>query len=339
MTARQILDDAEKDIPQKFADQPELREKLLKQIGTVYDKMTATAPLAMILEVRSTVQLQSARDPKQQAVPQTLLYSGDRLKLAADAQVQLVVLSDLHKERLKPGKEATIRRKGCEPADAVSDRIDDMLMTFVPLPKGTFYMGGGGGKAGKKTEIKEDFEIAVHTVTQGQWQELMGKKPSHFSRAGEGKDKVKDIKDEDLKHFPVEMVSWNDAQEFIKKLNDKEKRGKGRATSRKRKAAIEVLDVHNEMDEQDDNFHLSGPDSLRILAPSATFNSFVLWNADIPVNEGRDEYMRCLTEWTQLAAVVRVCFLAFLVCLDANSAISDTSCRRLNKGERLCRLW
>ena len=34
-TARQILDDAEKDIPQKFADQPELRDKLLTQIGTV----------------------------------------------------------------------------------------------------------------------------------------------------------------------------------------------------------------------------------------------------------------------------------------------------------------
>src|SRR5450755_1472572 len=38
--------------------------------------------------------------------------------------------------------------------------------------------------------------------------------------------KVKDIKDEDLKQFPVEWVSWNDAQEFIKKLNEKEK-GKG----------------------------------------------------------------------------------------------------------------
>ena len=99
-------------------------------------------------------------------------------------------------------------------------------MKFVPLPKATFYMGGGGGKAGKKTEIKEDFEIAIHTVTQGQWQEVMGKNPSYFSRDGEGKDKVKDIKDEELKQFPVEQVSWDDAQEFIKKLNEKEK-GKG----------------------------------------------------------------------------------------------------------------
>ena len=100
-------------------------------------------------------------------------------------------------------------------------------MKFVPLPKATFYMGWNGREgSAKKTEIKEDFEIAIHTVTQGQWQEVMGKNPSWFSRDGEGKDKVKDIKDEDLKHFPVEKVSWDDAQEFIKKLNEKEK-GKG----------------------------------------------------------------------------------------------------------------
>jgi len=100
-------------------------------------------------------------------------------------------------------------------------------MKFVSLPKGTFYMGWDGKKgSAKKTEIKEDFEIAIHTVTQGQWQEVMGKNPSYFSRDGEGKDKVKDIKDEELKLVPVESVSWEDAQEFIKKLNEKEK-GRG----------------------------------------------------------------------------------------------------------------
>jgi len=100
-------------------------------------------------------------------------------------------------------------------------------MQFVPLPKGTFYMGWDSkDKKATKTEIKEDFEIAVHTVTQGQWQALMGNNPSYFSRAGRGKDAVKNIKDEELKLFPVEMVSWNDAQEFINKLNEK-KKGKG----------------------------------------------------------------------------------------------------------------
>jgi len=100
-------------------------------------------------------------------------------------------------------------------------------MKFVPLPKATFYMGWDGRRgSAKETKIKADFEIAIHTVTQGQWQKVMGKNPSWFSRDGGGKDKVKGVKDEELKHFPVEMVSWDDAQEFIKKLNEKEK-GKG----------------------------------------------------------------------------------------------------------------
>jgi formylglycine-generating enzyme required for sulfatase activity len=228
MTPRQFLDDAAKRIPQEFANQPELRTALLAVIETLYAKMTANAPLAMILEVRGRVQLQSTRHPNQRAAPQTLLYAGDRLSLAADAHVQLVVLSDLHKEQLRPKAEVTIRRNGCAPADAVRERSQDILMTFVRLPKGTFYMRWRAPqqKKGTKTEIKEDFEIAVHTVTQGQWQALMGDNPSHFSRFGAGRNEVKDISDEELKLFPVEMVSWEDAQAFLKKLNEKE-RGRG----------------------------------------------------------------------------------------------------------------
>ena len=126
---------------------------------------------------------------------------------------------------------AKIKIKGKAPAalepsgkQKQSDKEGPLGMKFVALPKATFYMGGGGRKAAKKTAVKEDFEIAICTVTQGQWQEVMGTNPSLCSRDGKGKDSVKDIKDEDLKHFPVEMVSWDDAQAFINNLNEKEKR-------------------------------------------------------------------------------------------------------------------
>jgi formylglycine-generating enzyme required for sulfatase activity len=95
-------------------------------------------------------------------------------------------------------------------------------MKFAALPKATFYMGWDGKNKGKKTEIKEEFEIAVHTVTQEQWHAIIGNNPSEFSREVGGKDRVKDIRDADLKQFPVENVSWDDAQEFIKMLNEKE---------------------------------------------------------------------------------------------------------------------
>ena len=111
--------------------------------------------------------------------------------------------------------------------EARRNKLQPLGMKFVRLPKGTFYMGWDGAKRGTKTEIKEDFEIAIHTVTQDQWQAVMGRNPSYFSRDGGGKVTVKDISDADLKQFPVEQVSWNDVQAFIKKLNERE-RGNGR---------------------------------------------------------------------------------------------------------------
>jgi serine/threonine protein kinase/formylglycine-generating enzyme required for sulfatase activity len=232
LTGRQILADAEQRIPIDFADQPELRAELQAAVENVYAKITENAPLAMLLEVQGTVRLQPSREPDRRAVPQTLLYAGDRLSLAADARVQLVSLSDLHQERLQPDREVTVRRTGCEPADAVLPRDHSILMTFVRLPKGTFYMGWGTNPRtnklarGVKTEIPEDFEIAVHDVTQGQWQALMGDNPSYFSRLGQGRKRVQNISDEELKLFPVESVTWNDVQEFLEKLNERE-RGRG----------------------------------------------------------------------------------------------------------------
>ena len=44
---------------------------------------------------------------------------------------------------------------------------------------------------------------------------------------------------------------------------------------------------------------------VRVLKPTARFDSFVLWHPDIPVDEGRDEYLRSLSEWTNIASEVR----------------------------------
>lgn len=44
-------------------------------------------------------------------------------------------------------------------------------------------------------------------VTQGQWKAIIGNNPSKYTNCGD--------------NCPVEQVSWNDAQEFIRKLNTK----------------------------------------------------------------------------------------------------------------------
>jgi formylglycine-generating enzyme required for sulfatase activity len=227
VTVRQLVAEAETRIPVEFAEQPELRGDLVAAIGKVKRGIARTTPQAMLLEVRGKVTLHSHQGVEKRAVPQALVNLDDRLSLGADGEVQLVFLSDLHTERLRAGRELTIDFGGCEPADAVRERDDSVLMTFVPLPKGTFYMGYSGkpGSA-KKTEIKEDFEIAVHDVTQGQWEAIMGNNPSCFSRQGDGRNSILYISNEELKLFPVESVSWEDAQAFLKKLNEKE-RGRG----------------------------------------------------------------------------------------------------------------
>lgn len=222
ITARQILADAEKRIQGEFANQPGLRAELMAAIVEVKRTIGRKTPQAMILEVRGTVQLRSASGATKSAVPQALVNLDDCLTLSTDGRVQLVFLSDLHKERIKPGRAVTIVEKGCEPADAVLERDNSVLMTFAHLPKGTFYMGWDGQKRGVRAEINEDFEIAAHDVTQGQWEAVMGNNPSSFSRKGAARGRVLDITDEELKLFPVENVSWDDTQEFIQKLNTRE---------------------------------------------------------------------------------------------------------------------
>jgi formylglycine-generating enzyme required for sulfatase activity len=84
-------------------------------------------------------------------------------------------------------------------------------------------MGGGGGQPGKQqAEIPHNFYIGVYPVTQEQWEAVMGSNPSFFSRSGDGMNKVKSVSDADLKQFPVENVSWENAKEFIDKLNARE---------------------------------------------------------------------------------------------------------------------
>ena len=83
-------------------------------------------------------------------------------------------------------------------------------MEFVWIEGGEFLMGCGESDIGCNNDEKpahkvrvDGFWLGKYEVTQAQWQKIMGSNPSTFK----GEDR------------PVETVSWEDAQEFIKKLN------------------------------------------------------------------------------------------------------------------------
>jgi len=96
-------------------------------------------------------------------------------------------------------------------------------MKFVRVKAGTFTMGSPKGEKDRhdderqhEVEITKDFFLGVTEVTQKQYKTVMGDNPSYFSKGGKGKDEVKG---KDTDDFPVENVSWQDAREFLKKLN------------------------------------------------------------------------------------------------------------------------
>jgi formylglycine-generating enzyme required for sulfatase activity len=107
-------------------------------------------------------------------------------------------------------------RKPRDDTDPPKHFMNSIGMRFVWIPPGNFVMGSPANEAGRdkgeiqhKVTLTKGFYMGVYTVTQEEWQSVMGNNPSDFK--GE-------------KNLPVEMVSWDDCQEFIKKLREKDKK-------------------------------------------------------------------------------------------------------------------
>lgn len=87
----------------------------------------------------------------------------------------------------------------------------NMGIGFIYVEGGCYQMGDthGGGNDDEKPVHEvcvDDFLIGKYEVTQGEYSSVIGSNPSHF---GKGND------------YPVEHVSWDEAQAFIRKLNSK----------------------------------------------------------------------------------------------------------------------
>ena len=87
-------------------------------------------------------------------------------------------------------------------------------MEFVRIEAGSFEMGSPAGEAGRYQDegpvhavrISRGFWLGKYEVTQGEWEAVMGTNPSGLKECGA--------------RCPVENVSWDDTQEFIRRLNE-----------------------------------------------------------------------------------------------------------------------
>jgi acetyl esterase len=100
--------------------------------------------------------------------------------------------------------------------DPPKDFTNSIGMKFVWIPPGNFLMGSPkeekerqANETQHKVTLTKGFYMGIHHVTQEQYERVMGKNPS-------------DIKGE--KNLPVEFVSWDDCQEFVKQLQDQDKK-------------------------------------------------------------------------------------------------------------------
>ena len=115
---------------------------------------------------------------------------------------------------------------GQSPGEERSD--NSLSMKFCWCPPGKFMMGSPEKE--KERDAKQEAQVEVtltqgfwlgkYEVTQAEYERVMGKNPSAFSATGTSKEKVTGL---DTSRFPVETVSWLDAEEYLKKLTEQER--------------------------------------------------------------------------------------------------------------------
>lgn len=99
-------------------------------------------------------------------------------------------------------------KRSPKPLNELDPVLQNLINNMVYVEGGSFMMGSDDSDAynDEKPVHREtvgSFSIGKYEVTQKEWKAVMGNIPSHF-------------KGDDL---PVENVSWNDCQKFIRKLN------------------------------------------------------------------------------------------------------------------------
>jgi formylglycine-generating enzyme required for sulfatase activity len=158
-------------------------------------------------------------------------------------ELEAVIKRALAKER--DARPVNARAFGHGLQEAIEASVVPPTMTnsvgieFVWIPPGSFMMGSNSGAVNERpahqVTIQQGFYMGRYEVTQGQWRKMMGTTVRQISGADDGpdEDELKAYQDvnKGVKEWlgwvlagegdqhPMYYVSWNDAQDFIRRLN------------------------------------------------------------------------------------------------------------------------
>jgi formylglycine-generating enzyme required for sulfatase activity len=116
-----------------------------------------------------------------------------------------------------PAQATSAQAPDISPAGDLKKHVNSIGMEFVLIPAGSIERGMVVNELNEimykpKVMISKPFYLGTRQVTQEQWMAVMGSNPARFKGRSN----------------PVETVSWDDAQEFIRLLNAKEKHNRYR---------------------------------------------------------------------------------------------------------------
>jgi uncharacterized protein (TIGR02996 family) len=154
------------------------------------------------------------------------LVLADWLEEQADPRAELVRLQLALRRQPGPAERLaweervrTLLASGVRPC--VPLLTNSIGMQLALILAGRFLMGSPERSDDEgpqhEVEISKPFYLGIYQVTQAEYEKVMSTNPSWFSATGGGNDK---IEGQDTSRFPVECVTWEDANEFCKKLSE-----------------------------------------------------------------------------------------------------------------------
>lgn len=149
-----------------------------------------------------------------------------RVRKVVDGKEVNIPLKSLSKEdrefvtslNIRTGESAPSEKEAAGPKDGQPEALKEISfgngekLKFRKIAPGIFTMGSPKGEEGRsflqerqvEVRITKSYWMATTEVTQGVWKKMMSGNPSKFK--GD--------------NLPVEMVCWEDAKDFVVKVND-----------------------------------------------------------------------------------------------------------------------